>query len=77
MKKLITATEAKKLVAGSEERKQELIGLMNGAIESQAQQGMRWAHLPSSANDIEQTWLKDELVLAGFTVNNGNPAVNW
>lgn len=69
--------EAQKLVAGSEERKQELIGLMNGVIESQAQKGLRWAHLPTTANEIERSWLKDELVLQDFKVIDGNPAVSW
>jgi hypothetical protein len=77
MEKLITIKEAKKLVAGSEERKQELIVLMNKEIESQAQIGKRWAGLPSSANVFEQSWLKDELVLAGFLVQDSHPAVKW
>ena len=77
MKKLITKSEAEKLVAGSEERKQELIGMVNSHIQDQAQRGLRWAHLPSSANETEQSWLKDELTLNGFTVKDGNPAVNW
>lgn len=77
MKKLISATEAKNLVSGSDERKAQLIDLINGAIESQAQQGKRWAHLPSSTTEIEQTWLKEELTLAGFTIQDHHPIVNW
>jgi len=77
MKKLITKEEAQKLVAGSEERKQELISMVNSHIEDQAQRGLRWAHLPSGANEVESNWLKEELTLGGFTVKDGNPAVNW
>ena len=77
MKKLITKKEAAKLVAGSEERKQELISMVNLHIEDQAKRGLRWAHLPSSANEIERKWLEEELVLSGFTIKDGNPAVNW
>jgi hypothetical protein len=77
MEKLILVEEAKKNVAGSEERKQELIRLMNCAIENQSKNGFRWANLPTSANEIEQSWLKDELVLSGFTVKNNHPIVNW
>jgi len=77
MKKLITAEDAQKLVSGSEERKQELINQVNSHISQQAEIGLRWAHLPSSATETERNWLKEELTLNGFKVSDGNPAVNW
>lgn len=77
MKKLITKNEAAKLTAGSEERKQELIELANFEISSQAQKGLRWAHLPSIINNFEQEWLKEELVLKGFIIKDGDPVINW
>lgn len=77
MNKLISSEEAAKLVAGSEERKNELISDMNRHIESQSKNGLRWAHLPANAIDVEKDWLRDELVLAGFTVKLGDPAITW
>jgi hypothetical protein len=77
MKKLISADEAKKLVCGSKERQDELIRIMNNLIIEQAQQGNRWAHLPTSANEVEREWLKDELRAAGFEIKQTNPVVNW
>lgn len=51
--------------------------MVNSHIEDQAGRGLRWAHLPSSANEDERKWLEEELTLNGFTVKDGNPAVNW
>lgn len=77
MKKLIEASEAKKIVSGSDERKDELITLMNATIQSQAERGLRWAHLPSSASQFEKDWLIDELTLRGYKISNTDPVVGW
>jgi hypothetical protein len=77
MRKLITAKEAKVLVAGSEERKQELIRLVNAEISSQAERGLCWSHFPNSTNEIERQFLAGLLVENGFKVIEGNPAISW
>lgn len=77
MKKLITAEQARKLVSGSEERKQELIDQVNVSIGKQAEIGLRWSHLPSFINEMETEWLREELILNGFKVPNINPVINW
>lgn len=77
MEKLLSVEDAKKFVAGSKERKDELIKKVNSEIESQAKQGHRWSHLPQGMNDVEISWLKDQLCLNGFTINNSNPVINW
>lgn len=77
MEKLMSLKDAQALVAGSVERKSELIESMNKIITNQAQRGLRWAHLPTESTDKEKDWLKDELVLNGFKVTTSDPAVNW
>lgn len=77
MKTLIPVADAKALVSGSDERKEVLIGLVNNTIQSQAQQGLYWAHFPTSATDIEIEWLKEELTLAGYTISGDHPKITW
>jgi len=77
MKELITAEEAKTLVAGSEERKQELIKLQNASIIAQSERGLRWSHFPVSIAEIERKFLADLLTENGFKVIEGNPAISW
>ena len=77
MKRLITMEEAAKLVAGSEERKSEIIEQMNASISDQAKKGLRWDHLPSNLSELEKEWLSGELAINGFTVKNNHPAITW
>lgn len=77
MENLITATEAKNLVSGSEERKSELIKLVNASIIAQSERGLRWSHLPSEISTVEENWLKDSLKINGFNVSDGHPAIVW
>lgn len=78
MEKIITATEASKLVSGSDERKTELIKAINAEIKEQAKKGLRWAHIPVKTNQEEDNWLLEELLLAGFTINKlAHPRITW
>lgn len=78
MCKLITAIEAKQKVAGSEERKLELIKKINSVIISQSERGLRWAHFPSDMSIEEKKIMTDLLIENGFSVKeSGHPAINW
>ena len=77
MEKLISAEEASKLVSGTEERKQELVKMLNKEISSNAEAGRRWAHFPSGISEYEKQLLSDWLVIKGFTVKDTHPAINW
>lgn len=74
---LITAKEAKKLVSGSEERKCELIHLVNSIIKDQAAKGLRWAHFPIGISEEEKEYLSGILTENGFTISESNPNINW
>ncbi len=79
MKRLINVDEAKALVIGTQGRKDKVIELMNAYIREQAKNGKKWAHFPPEieANEIERSWLTDELRIAGFTVVDEHPRVRW
>lgn len=77
MEKLIKVKEARILVSNSDERKEFLIKKLNDEIKSQSRKGLTWAHLPSEANTEEREWLKNELTINEFEVQEGNPAVQW
>lgn len=77
MSVLIKATEARTLVAGSQERKCALIDLANSEIKSQSQKGLRWAHLPNGITEEEAKYLTDLLIENGYKVTESNPQVSW
>ena len=77
MEKLITSKEAKNLVLKSEQRKDELIKLVNASIIERAESGDEWAHMPTIASETEIEWLEEELILNGFKVIDGHPAIRW
>lgn len=75
MEKLITPREAILLVAGSMERKAELIKETNSAIIDQAKQGKRYTHLPYEISDAEKQWLKEELKTSGYSIKQEDATV--
>lgn len=77
MERLITCEEAQKYVSNSQERKDALIKKISNSIMYQAKEGKRWDHLPSDINDDERKWLIEELILAGYTIRETNPVINW
>lgn len=77
MSVLINVTDAAKLVAGSQKRRCAIIDDMNDLIKDSARDGNNWAHLPTGLSDPEILWIKEELILKGFTIKNTNPVVNW
>lgn len=68
MSKIIEATKARSFTSDSIKRKKDIVDIMNINIQRAAKEGLQVASFPSGLTDQEQNFLRDECVLAGYTV---------
>lgn len=70
MIELVKLTEARKAVAGSKQRREKIIGLLNANIMREANKGMNWCAFPEGLTVEEQDWLRDVGTEAGYKVES-------
>ncbi len=74
---LIAIKEVRKILAGSENRKHEITNELSELMKSAAAKGLTSCSLPAGLSDAEKEWLKEELVLEGYSMVNGMSMVCW
>lgn len=73
---IVEINEVRKIVAQSDERKKNIALAMNNEILSKAQEGQLQCWFPPGLTDPEKEWLKDTLIIHGYTVTS-NGFVQW